>query len=322
MSFLAPSRLFLLLAVYGLAFAYLFLQLRRRNRYAVRFTNLALLESVAPKRPGWRRHVPAVLLLLSLSAMVISLARPSRDERVPRERATIIMAIDVSISMNATDVAPNRLEAAKDAATSFVEDLPPSINLGLVAFAGTTQVLVSPTTDRAAVERAVSGLQLREATAIGDAIVASLDSIKTVPGDPDAVDGEEAEVPPAHIVLMSDGETTVGIENEVATQAATEAGVPVSTIAFGTQFGTIEYEGEIVAVPTNPAALEAIADSTGGSFFEAVTGDELQRVYADIGSSLGYENEPREIALWFVGAAYVLGMLAGVGSLVWFSRLP
>lgn len=316
MSFLSPRFLLLLVVVYGLAMLYLFLQLRRDRRYTVRFTNLALLESVAPKRPAWRRHVPAVLLLLSLAGMVVALARPSRMEEVPRERATIIMAIDVSISMEATDVAPNRLDAAKAAAETFADQLPPAINLGLVAFAGTADVVVSPTTDRSLLKQALRVLELREATAIGDAVMASLDAINTVPTAPDQ------EPAPAHVVLMSDGETTAGLPNEVAADAAVQAGVPVSTIAFGTSGGTIVYEGEIVAVPTNPDALQALADATGGQFFEAVTGDELRSVYADIGTSIGFDEEPREIGTWFVGAAFLFGLLAAAGSLVWFSRLP
>ncbi|HEV2768222.1 MAG TPA: VWA domain-containing protein, partial [Acidimicrobiales bacterium] len=148
MSFLAGHRLLLLAVVAALGAAYVILQVQGRRRYAVRFTNLALLESVAPERPGWRRHVPAALLLAALAGMVVSLARPVRDELVPRERATVVMAIDVSISMQATDVAPSRFVAAKEAAVSFAERLPQPINLGLVAFAGTARVLVPPTTDR------------------------------------------------------------------------------------------------------------------------------------------------------------------------------
>ena len=316
MTFLAADRLVLGLAVAALAAAYVVVQVRGRRRYAVRFTNLALLGSVAPQRPGWRRHVPAALLLASLIGMVLSLARPSRAELVPRERATIMMAIDVSISMDATDVHPSRLASAKKAATSFAELLPEPINLGLVAFAGSARVLVSPTTDRAAVTSAIDRLELAESTAIGDAVLASLDAIEAVP------EAEDGQAVPASILLLSDGETQVGTPNQVAAEAARDAGVPVTTIAFGTPEGAISYQGQLVPVSVNPADLAALAEATGGSSFEAATADQLQSVYADIGSSIGFETEQREIGGWFSGAAFVLAVLAGAASLVWFSRLP
>lgn len=316
MSFLAPDRLLLGLAVAALAAAYVVVQVAGRRRYAVRFTNLALLESVAPRRPGWRRHVPAALLVAALAGMVLALARPSRAELVPRERATIIMAIDVSISMDATDVRPSRLASAKQAATSFAELLPEPINLGLVAFAGSARVLVSPTTDRTEVIRAIDRLELAESTAIGDAVLASLDAIASVP---EAADGQPV---PSSILLLSDGETQVGTPNQVAAEAAREAGVPVTTIAFGTPEGAISYQGQVVPVGVNPADLAALAEATGGSSFEAATADELKSVYADIGSAIGFETEQREISGWFTGSAFVLALLAGAASLVWFSRLP
>ncbi|MBW3548025.1 MAG: VWA domain-containing protein [Actinobacteria bacterium] len=315
MSFLAGHRLLLLVVVAALGAAYVVLQVRGRRRYAVRFTNLALLESVAPERPGWRRHVPAALLLAALAGMVVSLARPVRDELVPRERATVVMAIDVSISMQATDVSPSRFVAAKEAAVSFAERLPQPINLGLVAFAGTARVVVPPTTDRSLVTRAIEGLEMAESTAIGDAVVASLDAVGTVP----AGDGEPV---PAHILLLSDGDTQVGVPNEVAAERARQEGVPVTTIAFGTQEGSITFRGQVVPVAVNQADLQALAEATGGSAFQAATGEQLEAVYQDIGSSIGFQVEQREIGGWFVGLAFVLAVLAAVASLAWFSRLP
>lgn len=316
MSFLEPGRLALGVVVVGLALAYLAVQRWVRPRAAVRFTNLALLASVAPRRPGWRRHLPAALTLLALGLLVVSLARPVRVERVPRERATIIMAIDVSISMDATDVQPSRLEAAKAAAQSFTGLLPERINLGLVAFAGSATVLVPPTTDRELVRSAIERLTLAEATAIGEAVVASLAAIASVPG----TDGGEAV--PAHIVLMSDGETTAGTPNELAVEAATEAGVPVTTIAFGTDAGTIEYEGEVLPVPVNREELALVAEATGGSSFEAATGEQLRSVYEDIGSSIGFAEEEREVGELFTGGAFAAAALAAALSLAWSSRLP
>ncbi|MEX2658493.1 MAG: VWA domain-containing protein [Acidimicrobiales bacterium] len=316
MSFLEPGRLLLGIVIVGLAVAYLAVQLWGRQRYVVRFTNLDLLASVAPKRPGWRRHVPAVLLLVALASMVVALARPTRSERVPRERATIIMAIDVSISMDATDVRPSRLDAAKAAAESFTGLLPPQINLGLVSFAGSATVLVPPTTDRELIYSAIDRLTLAEATAIGEAVIASLSSIASLPGT------EEGLEVPAHIVLMSDGETTAGTPNELAVEAAHDAGVPVTTIAFGTDAGTIEYQGETLPVPVNSGDLAALADATGGSAFEAATGEQLRGVYEDIGSSIGYTEEDREVGEVFVGGAFAAALVASVLSLAWSSRLP
>lgn len=314
MGFLAADRLWLLLLVGAVAAAYVWQAVRGARRHAVRFTNLELLASVAPRRPGWRRHLPAAMLVLSLAAMVVSLARPTRDEQVPRERATVLLAIDVSISMDATDVAPSRLEAARAAATTFARQLPSRINLGLVSFAGSATVRVAPTTDRAAVVSAIGRLELAEATAIGDAVLVCLDAIESVP-----VNGEPV---PASVVLMSDGETTVGVPNSRAASAAERAGVPITTIGFGTDEGTIRYEGRVLPVPVNQEDLASLAEATGGRTFSAATGEELQSVYEDIGSSVGYETEAREVGRWFTGVALALATLAAVGSLVWFSRIP
>ena len=315
MRFLAGHRLWLLVALAALAACYVVLQFRRRG-YAVRFTNLALLDSVAPRRPGWRRHLPAAAFLLMLGSLVTAFARPTGLVKVPRERATVVVAIDTSISMMADDVEPTRLEAAKGAAGRFVERLPDQFNVGLVSFSGSAQVLMPPTTAHQEVRRAIQRLSLGPRTAIGEAIFASLDSVATLP------DGPEGEPPPARVVLLSDGETTAGRSNEEASAAAHAAGVPVSTIAFGTDEGTVTVGDRLVRVPANRAALRAIADDTNGSFFEAGSGDELRDVYEDIGSSVGYTRERREIGSWFVGAGLVLAAAAAAGSLLWSSRLP
>ncbi len=317
MTFLAADRLWLLLAVAALAAVYVVLQLRRRSTYAVRFTNLALLDVVAPKRPGWRRHVAAGALLAGLAALVLALAEPAHDVEVPRERATVVLAIDVSLSMQATDVLPSRLDAAKRAAEDFIESVPEAINVGLVSFAGSASVLVPPTTDRDDVTRAVDELELAEGTAIGEAIFAGLDALALLP---EADDDEEPV--PASIIVISDGETTVGRPDEAGVDAAEEAGVPVSTIAFGTEDGLIFVEGEPIPVPPDLDAMRAIADGTGGVFFEAEDGGELDAAYEDLGSSIGFETEERPIAEWFVGAALVALLTAGALSLLWFARLP
>ena len=317
MSFLDPVRLWLLLAVVAVGVVYVVVQARRRT-YAVRFTNLDLLDKVAPRRPGWRRHVPAALLLVGLVLLTVAFARPVTDVRVPRERATIMMAIDTSLSMEATDVDPSRLEAAQQAAIDFVELLPPKLNVGLVTFNGAATTKVPPTTDRELLVAAISDLPLGERTAIGEAIFASLEAIRTVPAD------DEGSAPPARIVLMSDGSTTDGRPNAVAAEAAVEVGVPVSTIAFGTDQGTITIPEEPlpIPVPVDRTALREIAEATDGEFYEAATAQQLEAVYDDIGSSIGYTTEEQEISTWFVGGALLVLFATTALSLAWFSRLP
>jgi Ca-activated chloride channel family protein len=312
-----PVRLWLLLAIIGLGVVYAVLQ-ATRQRYAVRFTNLDLLDKVAPKNPGWRRHVVALLFLGAIALQVVAFADPQRTERVPKERATVVLAIDVSLSMMADDVSPNRLEGAKEAAKQFVEQLPAKLNLGLVAFSGVAAVKVAPTTDRQAVLDAIDTLTLGEGTAIGDAILASLSAIDTVPPD------DEGTTPPAVVILMSDGKTTKGTPDADAAAQASEAGVAVSTIAFGTENGTITLPEEPVPipVPVDEEALAAVANATGGSTYDAQSTEELKQVYQGIGSSVGYVEERHSIASWFVGLALLAALLTAALSLTWFSRLP
>jgi len=317
MNFFDPQRLWLLLAVVALAAAYVVLQARRRH-YAVRFTNLALLGSVAPKSPGWRRHIPAVLFLVALATLVVGFADPAREQKIPKERATVILAIDVSLSMEAEDVQPNRFEAAKVAAKSFIDQLPPKINVGLLAFNGSATLKVPPTTDHARLKQGVDALKLGQGTAIGEAIFASLDAVAAAPPD------EAGTQAPARVVLMSDGSTTVGRPNEVGAKAAKDLKIPVSTIAFGTDEGTIRIpqENTTVRVPVDGEALREIADATGGKYFDAATAEQLKSVYEDIGSSIGYTTELRSIAGWFIGGALLILTLTSGLSLIWFSRLP
>ncbi len=320
MNFFAPERLWLLVGVAVLAIAYVVLQ-GRRSRYAVRFTSMELLDVVAPNRPGWRRHLPAASFLLALASLVVAFAQPSIEDKVPRERATVVMALDVSLSMEADDVDPNRFEAAKAAATNFVGLIPEKINLGLVVFDGVARVQVAPTTDRQLMVDAIQRLELGESTAIGEAIFASLDAIASVPPD------EEGTIPPARVVLMSDGVTQQGRPNEDAAEEARTRGIPVSTISFGTPFGQIVYEEpgqapQLVDVPVDQEQLRIIADATSGTFFTAESAGELEQVYTDIGSSVGFVTADREITHWFVAGALALLALTAILSLAFFSRLP
>jgi Ca-activated chloride channel family protein len=258
------------------------------------------------------------LVALGLAVLVASLAAPSTEVRVPRDRATVIMAVDVSLSMQATDVEPDRFAAMQIAAKQFVGVLPARINLGLVSFAGTATTLVTPTTDRDQVSTAIDNLELAEATAIGDAVFTSLTAIANFQSSLES-DGQAA--PPARIVLLSDGYSTVGRDATQAIDAANGAEVPVSTIAFGTDYGTLDLNGETVPVPVDRATLEQIAEETGGSYSEAASQQELEEVYEDLGSQIGYTTEPQDISPWFVRGGLLLAFLGIVASLLWTSRL-
>jgi len=317
MTFQSPWWLIALLAVLALVGLYVVLQLRRA-RYAARFTNVALLGSLVPKRPGWRRHLAFGLVVLGLGVLVVSLAQPSTEVRVPRERATVVMAVDVSLSMQAEDIQPDRFAAMQVAAKQFVDVLPARINLGLVSFAGTASTLVTPTTDRELVRTAIDNLELAEATAIGEAVFTSLTALTNFQS---SLGPEQGEPPPARVVLLSDGYNTVGRETSQAVDAAVGAQVPVSTIAFGTDYGTLDLNGETVPVPVDQATLEQIADDTGGSYSEAASAQELEQVFQDLGSQIGYTSEPQDISPWFVRGGLLFAFLGIVASLLWTNRL-
>ncbi|WP_306211005.1 VWA domain-containing protein [Actinoplanes sp. RD1] len=313
--FLQPWWLLAVLPVVLVAGFYVWRQFRKRQ-YAMKFTNVNLLRSLAPRGLGWRKHVSAAAMLLSLLVLALGLARPSIDKEEPLERATVMLAIDVSLSMEADDVAPNRIEAAQEAAKAFVQELPPTYNLGLVSFAKSANVLVPPTKDRAAVVSGIDGLTLAEATATGEAVFTSLDAIRSVPSD-----GAEG-APPARIVLLSDGYRTSGRSVEDAASAAASANVPVSTIAFGTDSGIVDIRGVLQRVPVDRLSLQQLAEKTKGYFYEAASVSELKQVYEDMGSSIGHRVQPREITQWYAGAALLFGLAAAGMSLLWTSRLP
>jgi Ca-activated chloride channel family protein len=315
-TFLVAWRLFLLVGVGAMAGMWLAVA-RQRRRHVVRFTTVELLDVVAPRQPGWRRHVPAALFLAALAALILGFARPVLAQRVGEERATVVLAIDTSLSMQADDVAPTRLDVAEEAGRRFVADLPEGLDVGLVTFNGSTAIAVAPTDDRDAVADAIDRIALGEGTAIGDAITTALDAIAAAPA------GDDGEPAPARIVVMSDGETTMGTPNDEAAAAAAEAGVPVDTIAFGTPDGVIEDgSGGSEPVPVQPGPLAEIARTTGGQAFEAGSLDELTAVYADIGRVVGYETVQRDVSAWFVGAGILLLGLTGTLSLAWSQRLP
>ncbi|GAB3991461.1 VWA domain-containing protein [Nocardioides marmoraquaticus] len=314
MRFASPWLLLLLLPVVALVVAYVLAQ-RRRQRHALRFAAMPMLSRVASRGPGWRRHVPAALLLVALALLTLAVARPEADVRVPRERATVVVAVDVSLSMQATDVDPSRLEAAQRAAVDFVEGLPDGFGVSVVSFSGQVTVLAPADAERQQAVDALEDLRLAEATAIGEGVFTSLQQVE----DAAAEGGGDV---PGQVVLLSDGTNTVGRSPSEAARAAVEAGVPVSTIAYGTPLGTVEVEGQLVPVPVDEESLARLAQEARGAAYTAQTGDELEQVYDDISSSIGWTTERREITQWVATAALLLGLLAAGLSLRWGTRLP
>lgn len=316
LSWAAPERWWLLLVVALVVAGYVAIQLRR-PRVAAKFTNLDLLETVVPEGRDWKRHVGAVFFALALVALVAALAQPQTKRRVPTNRGTVMLAIDTSLSMAATDVAPSRLEAAKSAAQAFLARVPDRFNVGIVSFNGVASVLVEPTQDREVAERAVENLRMGESTAIGEGIFASLSAIQTVPP---AADGSPV---PARIVLLSDGATQSGRSNSQAVSAAREDQVPIDTIAFGTDHGTVTIPGYAGEIPVNVdrSALSKIASDSGGRTFTAASEAEIRDVYTRIGTSVGYRTRKVDVDTWFVTGAFGLALLAAGASLLWQERM-
>ena len=327
MTFLNPSWLALLVPLAGLAGTYVWLQHRRRH-HAVRFTNLDLLASLAPTRPGWRRHLVTGFALVGIAALVLALARPTRNEEIAREEATVVLVVDVSSSMDATDVSPSRIEAAKAAAADFVADLPDDYLVGLVAFDQTARVLASPTGDHDAVTAAISGLSTGRGTAAGEGLTAALSTLELLwaetteeaPVDGTAGTENASEGPSATVVLLSDGETTVGRSLDEAVQDAVDMGIPVTTIAYGTDDASVTIEGQAIPVPADDTAMEAVAAATGGTYFAADSTESLTQVLDDIESRLGSIVEQREILRFFVGLAVAALMAAVAASMYWNAR--
>ncbi|GAB3290088.1 VWA domain-containing protein [Parasphingorhabdus pacifica] len=324
--FASPLWFLLLLVVALLVAGYVWAQ-RRRQRDVLRFSNLQVLDRVAPKRQGWPKHVPAALLGVSLILLTVALSGPTAEQRIPRNRATVMLTVDVSLSMMSKDVAPSRLEAAKTAAKEFADELTPGINLGLVSFAGTATVMVMPTPDRASVKQAIDGLKLSEATATGDGINASLSAIDSF-GKMVGNAGGGGGAPPARIVLLADGGQTIPRELDAPRGAFTkaqeskDAGVPISTISFGTEHGYVEIEGERQPVEVDDAAMKDIARLSGGEFHKAASAEQLRSVYDTLGEQIGYEIKRADASRpWLVLGTLAAIVAAGV-SLFFGRRLP
>lgn len=321
-----PWWLLLLVAVAALVIGYWLVHSRRR-RDTLRFANLELLERVMQGGQSWLRHVPISLLLVALMVLTVGLAGPSSEGRVPRNRATVVLVIDVSLSMEATDVAPSRLRAAQLAAKEFADQLTPGINLGLISFAGTAAVLVSPIVDREPVKRAIDGLKLTEATATGEAIFAAVQSIQNFS---QGLAGGDGGPPPARIVLMSDGKQTmpsIGGEDEsrgsfTAAGKAAKEKIPISTISFGTLLGRIDLDGHTIPVPVDDASLRRIAQISGGQFFTAASQEELRQVYQTLGEQIGYEIRRVDNGLYWMAVGTLLAMISVGAAFVLNRSIP
>lgn len=313
-----------LLIVLALAGAYVIAQFARHRR-VLRFANMDLLTRVAPPpgNPRWR-HASAILLLVALAVLTIAAAGPTHDVRVPRNRAVVMLVIDVSESMVSTDVAPNRLEAAKAAGKQFADELTPGINLGLVAFAGNATLLISPSTNRAAMKTAIDTLHPEDRTATGEGIFTALQAIASL----GAVLGGGDRPPPAHIVLESDGAETVPRDPNgprgayTAARAAKDQRVAISTISFGTPDGTVDIGGRSVPVPVDDQTLQKITEITGGQTFHAGSLAELTTIYSTLQQQIGYETIQGDASTAWIRLGALLMAAAILTSVRTNRRIP
>ena len=320
MSFHWPLALLGLAAIPLLVAAYVARD-RRRTSFAARFGNPALLPNVVDRAPGWRRHLPLAVLLVALAAMVVGVARPHATVTVGREEATVILALDVSRSMSATDVRPSRLSAARSAAAAFLRKVPKQFRVGVVSFASRAVVAVPPTGDRLLVEAALTSLRPGEGTALGDAVALSAQL-----GQRERA--SDGTVPPTAVLLISDGAAMGGRTSpQAAAQRARSLHVPVYTVVVGTPTGVVERTltggyREIIHVPPSTDTLARLAQTTGGRFYTATNDRRLRDVYERLGSRLGHRKESREITDVFAGGSAALLLVGGVLSALWFRRVP
>jgi Ca-activated chloride channel family protein len=361
MTFQWPALLWLLLLIPLLAGVYLLI-LRRRRKNAVRFGNMALLKQAAGA-VTWRRHVPPALMLLALLLLIVGMARPAAMVSLPANRATVILAMDVSGSMRATDVAPSRIAAAQAAAKRYVNAQPSEVLIGIVAFAGTALLVQSPTTDRAALTAAIDRFELQRATAVGSGILTAMATIfphedfpitdwspeggygrygydryggygsrfgRGVPLGGHRQPGPKKEHVPvepgsyknAVIILLTDGATNAGYDPIEAARIASNYGVRVYTVGFGTAKGNIVgFGGFSMRAQLDEDSLKKIADITRGRYFHAASGADLQAIYGNLGRQLVVETKQMEITAFFAAAAALLMVAAAGLSLLWFGRL-
>ena len=288
---------------------------RRRRMYTLRFTNLELLKAVAGRGPGLRRHIPPLLYLLGLAALLVSLARPAAVIAVPRDQTTAMLVLDVSASMTASDLEPNRMEAAKEAAHAFIDALPPNMQVGLVSFSSAATVHAAPTGDRFEVKRAIDGLQANGGTAIGEGLHLALDQLAQRPVNED---GNRA---PGLVVLLSDGQSTLGRPPDTAAERARQEQIKIHAIGIGER-GADTVIGSGQRVRLDEQTLQDVAAATGGRYFYAGESNELTEIYASLGSQVSWVEEQTEITA-LVSALGALCLTAGgLLSLRWLQQLP
>jgi Ca-activated chloride channel family protein len=340
MSFAWPLGLLALLVVPLAAAAYWWAQ-RRPPRYAVNYTNLDVLASVASATSSWRRYVAPAVFLLALTALALAAGRPHVTVDGKRENATVVLAIDTSGSMMAKDVRPTRMAAAQAALRTFLEDLPSRFRVGAVAFSAEAQVIAPVTRDRAVVRESLDFLEPLRGTAIGDALARATELAaeaigRRPPGNQVTIaygtpigedDGANPRRSPAAILLLSDGAQTAGLLTpDAAAERARDLGIPIYTIALGTAEGEVEIEfggvRRVIPVPPDRPTLRRIAETTGGKFYDAPSAEALSSAYEDLDSLLSTEPEPLEATFAFLGAAALLLVAAGVLSAVFSGRLP
>jgi Ca-activated chloride channel family protein len=345
MSFIWPDMLWLLVVVPVLITAYVLL-LRRKRAQAVRYGNLGVIRAASAKARSFRRHVPPLLSLFALSILLLAIARPATEIVLPSQRGTVILAMDISGSMRADDISPSRLEAAREAARTFVNRQPRHVRVGIVAFAGTATLVQAPTLDRDEVLDAIGRFRTQMGTAVGSGILVSLSSvfeefqidvdIPEIPGGggfaPSTPSQESTPrlpdpVPPgsfdsAVIVLLTDGQTTQGPHPVHAAQIAADLGVRIYTVGLGTEEGAVlTFFGRSLRVQLDEEALQTIADRTHGQYFRADSDTNLQEIYRALSLQLVMERERTEITALFAGLAALLLAVAGLLSLLWFHRI-
>lgn len=315
LSFLNPERLWVLLIVPLLIAGYIYLVLMKKKT-GMRFTNTAILGQVVPKRSQWRRHLAVALSIASLIALSLAWARPNGIEMQPRERATVVLVLDISLSMQATDVKPSRLDAAKSAALNFVKTLPAQYNLSVVSLSGNPSVRLPPTIDRVQAQQAIRSLKLQESTAVGESLYTALSALQMAPK------GTDSRPAPGAIVLLSDGQNTAGRSPAQAANEAKKQSVPVYTIAYGTENGYVDLDGKRERVPPDKALLAGIASATGGQTYTAENLDQLDRVYSNIRSEVGQTPVKKETTALWAGYGLAFAVVAALAAVSLGARWP
>lgn len=315
LDFLNPERLWVLWVVPLLVAGYIWV-VRSRKKTGMRFTNTTILSRVVPKQSQWRRHLAVALSLFSLVSLALAWARPNGVEMVPRERATVVLVIDISQSMRATDVKPNRLDAAKQAAITFVKELPAQYNLALVSLSGNPSVRLPPTLDRVMAQQAINSLRVQDSTSIGESVYTALTALQMAPR------GEDGSIAPGAIVLLSDGQNTAGRSPQQAAAEAKKAEVPIYSIAYGTQNGYVDLDGKRERVPPDDELLQTLSSMTGGQSYSAESLPELDRVYGNIRSEVGMVPVKKEVTALWAGYGLAFAVVAALAAVSLGARWP